>query len=255
MVSSGGTGQGPGAEGAGEVAARATWPVVACVGVAVTALVALHVDGVGTVDPIVQTLSDYVALPGGYALLGVAALALAAAVWMLGAGLRGWGLTAPAAPAALLSVASGGFVAAAVFPTNDPGTAAGPVADLHRVAGGIVLLALPLAAWMVARRAVESPAWRAAAPALTRLSVAVAALSVLFLLSNVPIVISGSPIFAVLGVLQRVLYAVMLVLLLVIARAARATAVAARTAVDLPVAAAVQATIEGPLDERLGRTA
>jgi hypothetical protein len=237
------------------VAARATWPVVGCVGVTVAALVALHLDGVGTVDPIVQTISDYVALPGGYSLLGVAALALAAAVGLLGAGLRGWGLAAPGAPAALMAAASGGLVAAAVFPTNDPGTAAGPVANLHRVAGAVVLVTLPLAAWMIARRAVQSPAWRAAAPALTGLSIATAALSALFLLSNVPIVISGSPIFAVLGVVQRVLYAVMLVLLLMIALAARSTAAAARTVVELPVAVAAPVPTEGPGDERLGRAA
>jgi hypothetical protein len=217
------------------------------VAVTAVALVALHLDGAGAVDPVVQTLSDYVALPGGYALLGVAAVALAAAVGLLGAGLSGWGLVAPAAPAALLATASGGLVAAAVFPTNDPGTVAGPVADLHRVAGAIVLVTLPLASWLVARRAALSPSWRAAAPALTWLSVATCALSALFLLSNVPIVISGSPIFAILGVLQRVLYAVMLVLLLMIARAARAAVVAARSAADLPVA--------GAADGQLGRAA
>ncbi|WP_214406645.1 DUF998 domain-containing protein [Pseudonocardia lacus] len=237
------------------MAPRATWPVVVCVGVTVVALAALHLDGVGTVDPIVQTLSDYVAVPGGYSLLGVAALALAAAVGLLGAGLRGWGLAAPGAPAALMAAASGGLVAAAVFPTNVPGTPAGPIANVHRVAGAVVLVALPVAAWMVARRAAASPAWRAAAPVLTRLAVATAALSALFLLSNVPIVISGSPLFAVLGVLQRVLYAVMLVLLLMIAFAARSTAAAGRTAVDLAVAAVDPVPTRDPIDGRLGRTA
>jgi hypothetical protein len=248
------------------VAARATWPVVACVGVTVVALVALHLDGVGTVDPIAQTISDYVALPGGYALLGVAALALAAAVGLIGAGLRGWGLAAPTAPAALMAAASGALATAALFPTNVPGTVAGPVANLHRVAGGIVLVTLPLAAWMIARRAADSPAWRAAAPGLARLGLATAALSAVFLLNNVPIVIAGSPIFAVLGVLQRVLWAVMLVLLVMIARAARSTA-AARAVVVLPVTvpvpvpvtapvtAAAPIPVVGPAGERLGRTA
>lgn len=260
MMSSGGTGRGPGAEGARGVAARATWPVVACVGVAVVALVALHLDGVGTVDPIAQTISDYVALPGGYALLGVAALALAAAAGLIGAGLRGWGLAAPAAPAALLATASGALVAAAVFPTNDPGTAAGPIANLHRVAGGIVLVTLPLAAWMIARRAAQSPAWQASAPSLARWGLATGGLSALFLLNNVPIVIAGSPIFAVLGVLQRVLWAVMLVLLLTIARAARSAATARAVAVlpitsVLPVTAVLPVPVEGSIGTQLGRTA
>jgi uncharacterized protein DUF998 len=247
----GGTGAEPGsgdrAGGAGAVAA--------CLAVVLGALVVLHVDGVGTVDPVVQTLSDYVALPGGYALLGVAAVALAAAVGLVGAGLRAAGLPDPGAPTALLAAASGGLVAAAVFPTNDPGTLAGPVANLHRAAGAVVLVALPVATWMIARRAARTPAWGAAAPGLTRLAAATAGLSAAFLLSNVPIVITGSPILANLGALQRVLYAVMLLLLLTTARATRSAVVAARAsapveaAVGIPVAAAVGAPVGGRLEE------
>lgn len=74
MAAIGGAGQLPGGRG---------WPgeqaVIACVVVALVLLGLLHVRGIGAIDPRTDVLSDYVVLPGGYALLGVAALALAAA--------------------------------------------------------------------------------------------------------------------------------------------------------------------------------
>jgi hypothetical protein len=107
-------------------------------------------------------------------------------------------------------------------------------------------VALPVAAWMVARRAARAPGWVAAAPALTRLAAATGGLSAAFLLSNVPIVITGSPILANLGALQRVLYAVMLLLMMMTARATRSAVVTARAAAGPP--AAVGAPVGGRLE-------
>jgi hypothetical protein len=176
-------------------------------------------------------ISDYVALPGGYVLLGVAAIALAVAVGLLAAALRPAGLADASAPVALHGTASGGLVVAAVFPTNDLGTSAGFVADLHRLAGLVVLVALPVGAWMVARRAARTASWRASAPVLGWAAGAVGLLSAAFLMGNVvPIVISDSPFFTGLGALQRVLYAMVMVVLLLLARATRTAVAAARTA-------------------------
>ena len=230
MPISGGTGWTPGEVTAGRGGHRGGGGVVACVAVAVVALAVLHVDGAATIDPAIRVISDYVALPGGYALLGVAAVALAVAAGLLAAALRPTGLVDPAAPATLLGTASGALVAVAVFPTNDPGTSAGLVANLHRMAGLVVLVTLPLGAWLVARRAVRTPAWRASAAVLGWVTVAGCVLSAGFLLSNILIVISGSPFFTALGALQRVLYAVVMVVLLLLARAVRTAAAAARPA-------------------------
>jgi hypothetical protein len=221
----------PGEVAAGRAGHRGGGGVAACVAVTVVALAVLHVDGAGVIDPVGRVISDYVALPGGYALLGVAAVALAVAVGLLAAALRPAGLVDPSAPVALLGTASGGLVVAAVFPTNDPGTSAGLVADLHRLAGLVVLVALPVGAWLIARRAARTSAWRASASLLGWAAGAVCVLSGAFLIGNVvPIVISDSPFFTALGALQRVLYAVVMVVLLLLARATRTAVVAARTA-------------------------
>jgi hypothetical protein len=242
MMTSGGTGRGPGEVAAGRGGHRGGGGVVACVAVTVVALGVLHLDGAGVIDPATRVISDYVALPGGYALLGVAAVALAVAVGLLAAALRPAGLADPSAPVALLGTASGGLVVAAVFPTNDPGTGAGLVAGLHRLAGLVVLVALPLAAWLVARRAARTASWRAAAPLLGWAGGAVCVLSTAFLMGNVvssvipnvvPIVISDSPFFTALGALQRVLYAVVMVVLLLLARAIRAAGTVTRTVPEL----------------------
>ena len=228
MLTIGGTGQAPGTEGRH----RGGGAVTACVAVAAVALAVLHVDGVGVVDPTVQTISDYVAVPGGYALLGVAALALAAATVLLAGRLRPAGLVDPAPPAGWLVAAGVGLAGTAVFPTNIPGTDVDLVANLHRVGGTIALVALPVAAWMIARRAARSTALRPSTPALTWVSGAMAGLSAVFLLSHVPIVITGSPILTAEGVLQRVLYAVVMVVLLMIARATRSSIDAVRVEAD-----------------------
>src|SRR3954453_18736200 len=99
-LTTGGTGPMPGEVAAGRGGHRGGGGVVACVAVTVVALVVLHVDGLGTIDPVVRVISDYVALPGGYALLGVAAVALAVAVGLLAAALRPAGLADPGAPGA-----------------------------------------------------------------------------------------------------------------------------------------------------------
>jgi uncharacterized protein DUF998 len=230
MLTSGGTGPMPGEVVAGRGAHRPGGGVVACVAVAAVALAVLHVDGFGTVDPVGRVISDYVALPGGYALLGVAAVALAVAAGLLAAGLRAARLADPSTPVVLLAAASGGLATAAVFPTNDPGTPAGVVAGVHRLAGLVVLVTLPLAAWLIARRAARTPSWLAAARALGWAAGAVCLLSAAFLLGNVAIVISDSPTFTALGAVQRVLYAMVMVVLLLLARATRSAVVAARSA-------------------------
>jgi len=185
------------------------------IAVALVTMGFLHVAGAATVDPLDATISDYVNVPGGYVLLALAAFALAAGAVALAAGL------APAPPTRLLLSGSTALVLVAVFPTNAPDTPAGVVATIHRVAGGWVFASLPLAGWMVARRARLVDGWRALAPRLTGVAGATAVLSAGFLLSHVPIVIGTSPGFPLLGGVERVLYASVMLVLLVTARSVR----------------------------------
>lgn len=194
----------------------------------------LHLAGAGLVDPVDHTISDYVVVPGGYVLLGVAAAALAGASVALASALSNAGLPRPGPPAALLNSAAAALVLVAVFPTNIPGTEAGVVANVHRVAGGWVFAALPLAAWLVARRARAGADWAASARVLTLWSGVTGLLSVAFLLSHVPIVIGTSSGFPLVGGFERVLYAAVMVVVLVTARAAQLAIEAARTTSAAP---------------------
>jgi hypothetical protein len=213
MMMIGGTGRRPGE----------TWTggsvVAGGVLLALLTMAYVHVAAVGVVDPLEQTISDYVAIPGGYLLLALAAVALAVAGIALAAGLRPAGLPDAGPPATLLMSGSAALLLVAVFPTNAPGTPAGVVANIHRVAGGWVFAALPLAAWLVARRARNAPGWGAMVPTLTWCAGVTGLLSAGFLLSHVPIVIGTSSGFPLLGGVERVLYAAMMVVLLVTARA------------------------------------
>lgn len=207
MTMTGGAGPRPGG----------TWTggsiVAGGIAVALVAMGYLHIAGAGIVDPLDATISDYVNVPGGYVLLALAAFALAGSVVALAAGLAPSGLPDPAPPTRLLLSGAAGLLLVAVFPTNAPDTPAGVVANIHRVAGGWVFVSLPLAGWMVARRV--------PVPRLTGIAGATGVLSAVFLLSHVPIVIGTSPGFPLLGGVERVLYASVMLVLLVTARSTR----------------------------------
>ena len=216
----------------------ATWMgeaiVTTCVIVALLPLGYLHLRSVGAVDPLTDMISDYVFQPGGYALLGVAAMSLATACGVLATGLGRAGLPGPRWPAAMLGSASVALVAVAVFPTHHPGTDPGLVSTVHRAAGGWVFAFGPLACWLVARRARTAPAWAAGTRVLSWSAGATGVLSALFLLSHLPIVIAGSPLLPLLGGVQRVLFAAVMLVLVATARATRLAVEHARSPATLP---------------------
>lgn len=222
MTQIGGTGPGPGGIGAGESA------VTALVIVALVPMGLLHVNGVGVIDPLDTTISDYVFLSGGYSLLGAAALALAAASLILAGGLRRAGLPRPGPATGLLTTGGVALVLVALFPTHEPGTTAGIVSTVHRLAGGWVFVAIPLAAWLVARQARTAPGRTSAAPLLACCAGFTGLLSLTFLLSHVPIVVGGSPGLTLIGGVERVLYAAVMLVLVGTARATRPAVDAAR---------------------------
>jgi len=219
MTSTGGIGR----ESAG-VARSVESIVTASVSVALLPLGFLHVSSIGSLDPLTTVISDYVFQPGGYALIGAAAISLAVACAALATGLRRADLPAARIPAVLFVSAAVALVLVAAFPTHTPGTPPGLVSNLHRVAGGWVFAVLPLAAWVVAARARSAPAWEPAAVPLTWAAGIASVISIFFLLNHVPIVIGGSPFFPFLGGVQRVLYAAVMVVLVMTARATRLAA-------------------------------
>jgi hypothetical protein len=190
--------------------------------VAVAAVGTLHLAGAlatPRIDALALTVSDYVALPGGYALLALAALALGGVGVALAVAARRAAPAAGAVPV-LLSSWSAALLLVGLFPTNPPGVPADLAAGVHRYAGAWAFAALPIAVWLLGRALGHR--------ALCGLAVAVGVAAGVFLLAHVPIVlaidIAGSPGFPLLGGVERVLYALVIVLLLVTARALRGTA-------------------------------
>lgn len=192
--------------------------VTAAVGVAVWGVLVLHVAALSSmVDPLRHTISDYVALPGGYLVLGLAAgaMAVAGAVLAVAARRGGAGRTV----VALLGSWAVAMALAGVFPTNLPDTPPDVVAAVHRYAGAWVFAVLPVAALLLAR----GPAVRESARRpVTALAVLAGLLAAGFLLAHLPIVVLGSPAFPLLGGVERVLYGVVIALLVVTARGVRA---------------------------------
>jgi hypothetical protein len=231
--------------GNGREAAGVAWAgesiVTASVIVALLPLGFLHVSTIGTLDPLTTVISDYVFITGGYALIGVAAISAAVGCTVLAAGLRRADLPAARVPSALFVSAAVGLVLVALFPTHTPGTTPGLVSTVHRAAGGWVFAVLPLAAWMVARRARSAPAWAPAAAPLTWATGIAGGVSAFFLLNHVPIVIAGSPLFPFIGGVQRVLYVAVMVVLVMTARATRLAVDRA----DCAVPVAVSPTLRG----------
>ncbi|MFC5993349.1 DUF998 domain-containing protein [Pseudonocardia hispaniensis] len=195
--------------------------VLGCVIIALFPVGFLHHAGSAAVDPLARTISDYIVVPGGYELLGISALALAAAGGLLAAGLLQRRLPGAVPLAGLLVSWSVALVLVAVFPTNAPGAPPDIAAAVHRCAGAWVFAGLPMVTWLIARHGLRG------APGLARLALTTGLLSTAFLLSHVPIVVFGSPGFPLLGLVERVLYGVVIVLLLATANACAQARVAA----------------------------
>ncbi len=196
--------------------AVAPWPVVY-----------LDVTGNGQLSAFTHTISDHVNAPGGPALLTVTAACGLVAGLALMAGMRAAALHGRTGIQVLMGSWCLAVVIAGVFPTNAMGTPPDLAAGVHRYAVGWMIAVLPLAGWLLARRSREQPRWRSSAPLVGVLAVATGVSSAAFLLSHIPIVFPGSPGVVMLGVVERVLFGMDIVLLaaglLAVRRAARST--------------------------------
>ncbi|MFI7215290.1 DUF998 domain-containing protein [Micromonospora maritima] len=120
-------------------------------GIALAAVLAVigHVEVNDDLSPWSLTVSDFAVSDRGgvidtaMAVLAVAGLVLLPALRRCGAGRL---------PLALLTAWSAGLLAAAVVPTNEPGTPMDTAAYVHRYASVLSFLALPVVGWLLARR-------------------------------------------------------------------------------------------------------
>lgn len=153
---------------------------------AVLPILYLNIVDIRALDPVTTTISDYVSVPGGAALLAVSALSLAVASIMLPVALVRAGLPAPGVGCALFGLAGVGLLASIAFPTNTLGTAVSDSAVAHRYAAGVFFVALPLAGFWLHRRLPPSGTlgrWTAAS-VLTGLA---------FLASHIPLLFPHFP--------------------------------------------------------------
>ncbi len=198
--------------GGGELGGRAVLApfVVAALVLSLVPVVLLHLISLGEVDPVSRTISDYVFVAGGAGLLAVTALSLAGGSALLLLGLRRSGPAFGGPLPLLLGAWSAGLVVATIFPTDPTGTPTSLSGAVHRYAGAVMFTALPAAGLLVSRHF-------AADRTLRRVSIASAVTGAAFLLSHVSVVLPfGGAVL--LGFAERLLFAVLYVLLFVLAR-------------------------------------
>lgn len=196
-----------------------TW-VVSSTGLAVVPVGVLHVSGAAQVHPLLDPVSYYALIPGGYfllllgcVLLGMAGLGLG--LWLLRSGLPGARL-----PAALLASFAAAFTLVGLFPTDPWGTEVMSASALiHRIGAAWGVVVVPLAGVLVAR-CTATTACRACAARLVLLAKGVAGLTVTFFAIHIPLALMGSRIPAF-GLLERAGFALVIGSLVLMALAIR----------------------------------
>ncbi|WP_236792712.1 DUF998 domain-containing protein [Amycolatopsis sp. GM8] len=191
---------------------RSTLPVLVVAGLVLSLIpiLYLHLTAIGRLSPVSAVVSDYVFVPGGTALLAVGSLSLAAASVALLLMLIRRGLPRSGPAAVLLGVWSAGLLIATAFPTDPASVPTSFSGVVHRYAGAAMFISLPLAGWLVSRGFLPSPA-------VHRLAVAAGFASFAFLLTHLTI---GTDL-VLLGLFERVLYALLYGLLFAMAAATR----------------------------------
>jgi hypothetical protein len=183
-------------------------PLVA-IGLAVAVVAGVSMHLVAGIDPVNQMLSDAVVSVPGAVLLGTACagLVLVAGVLAVRAARHGpWRRLVPA----LLGVWAAALAAIVVFPTNPAGMPVDTAAVIHRYGAAMLAVVPPIVGLLVARtRRLRTAAWTTAGAAA------------LFGLLHGPAVLLGAGVVPYAGLTERVLFALILVLLALTARELR----------------------------------
>lgn len=169
-------------------------------GVAALAICYLHIALNDDVNPIRQTVSDYVGYGFGAPLLGACALAFALAALAIIGGLESAGSQDFRVVSLLLGCGVLGLFGMALFPTDLVGSASSAGGELHRWSVALSFVSLPSSGRALAHRICD-PARRR----LLRFSTASTTALALLLVSYVPVVFPsvGGPI--VIGLTERLL--------------------------------------------------
>ncbi|MBB4964678.1 DUF998 domain-containing protein [Saccharothrix violaceirubra] len=176
-------------------------------------VVYLHVVSVGRISPVSDVVSDYIFVDNGTGLLAFTALTLAAGSVALLAHLVANGLPKRGPATVLLGLWSAGLAVAAVFPTDPTGVPTSFSGAVHRYAGAVMFTSLPLAGWLISRRFVRDTAVR-------RISLAAGVTALLFMLSHTSVLFPGHGA-VLLGLFERILFALLYGLLFALAVAMR----------------------------------
>lgn len=208
----------------GRSAAPAAWAgdsaVLGAIIVALVPMGVLHLVGSSAVDPVTAPISDYVAVAGGYPLIGVSAVALAVAGLVLAAGLGTARLPGARRVGSVLVAWAAALMVVAVFPTNVPGTPVTVTAWVHRLGGAVVFGLLPVIVALVARSGARDGDWAAVVPGLRRWAAVSGLLTLVFLAGQAPVGFGLGPALPGIGLVQRLMFVLTAVLLVVLARAA-----------------------------------
>lgn len=202
-------------------------PQLALAAVALTGafltMVYLHTESAGELSPVSTTVSDLVFVGGLGWMFGVSTVLLAVASAALTHALARTRLPGGSLITAVLSLWCLALVAAAAFPTDPIGIqTVSLTGEIHRYAGATMYVSLPLAGWLLYRGSSDVPAWAPYRSAVRTLSIASAALGVLFTLSHAPKLFPGSPVAALFdghlvhGLVERALILCLFGLLLAI---------------------------------------
>lgn len=191
----------------------------AVVGLSVAALfpmIAVHLFGAGSIDPIEQPISHYVFVPGGYAMVFIGSFLLAFSAISIARGLLRSRTPGLQLPARLLITFAVAMALVGIFPTDPPDTVhLDAMATVHRWAAAYSFAILPVIGFLVSRRL--APLSAAVQPRrLHRLALGVTLVTGAFFAIHFPLVAMGSqiPLF---GLLERLGFVVMVSFMIVLA--------------------------------------
>jgi hypothetical protein len=186
---------------------RPGWHRTSLVALAVAVVAGLAMQAFGSVDPVNQMLSDTVAAWPGALLLGLACAALVVVAGCLAIGAGPAGSVRARVLHALLALWAAGLVAVAVFPTNLPGTELTDTAVLHRYGAALAAAVPPVIGLLVA-----------ASRRLRTAAQVTAGATLLYGAAHGPAVLFGADVLPYAGLAERILFALILVVLALTAR-------------------------------------
>lgn len=196
-----------------------SWVVAAAL-LSLLPIALLHVSRAAEVQPLLDPISYYALVPGGYPLLLLGCVLLAGAgaclaVWIGRSGLPGVRL-----PVALLGSFVLAFLLVGIFPTDPMDAEVATVsATIHRIAATWGVVVVPAVGVLVGRRCVGTA--RSALPRrLIRLAAWVAGAMALFFAIHLPLALMGSRIPAF-GLLERAGFALVISYLIMLAMTVR----------------------------------